>query len=126
MDISVLISLQCAKKSPKKSEHGKYLKIGEIQDGRQPNSRNMKIVIIIALILLHSCVIYLFVLAFQATCGGNSLKTVKSRKKTKWPPYMSENAEFWHGCLFRDGCSFKTVTKKQNSHISCGKLYIYL
>ena len=81
MDISVLISLQCAKKSPKKSEHGKYLKIGEIQDGRQPNSRNMKIVIIIALILLHSCVIYLFVLAFQATCGGNSFKTVKSRKK---------------------------------------------
>ena len=96
-------------KSPKKSEHGKCLKIGEIQDGRQPNSRNMKIFIIIALILLHTCVIYLLVLAFQATCDGSSFKTVKSRKKTKWPPYMSENTEFWHGCLFRhligDGCS---------------------
>ena len=81
MDISVLIGLQCAKKSPKISEHGKCLKIGEIQDGRQPNSRNMKIFIIIALILLHSCVIYLFVLAFQATCDGSSFQTVKSRKK---------------------------------------------
>ena len=80
MDISSLIGLQFVKKSPKKSEHGKCPKIDEIQDGPQPNSRNMIIVIVIVLMIPNSSVIYLIILAFLATYDGCSFKTVKSRR----------------------------------------------
>ena len=88
MDISSLIGLQFVKKSPKKSEHGKCPKIDEIQDGRQPNSRNMIIVIVIVLMIPNSSVIYLIIPAFLATYDGCSFKTVKSRKNKMAAKYI--------------------------------------